>query len=42
MNIFFPLCKSLLSMLYIEHINEKTDHTNEKLEHTNDKVDDTN
>ena len=32
---FFPLSKSLISVHYIEHTNEKIEHTNEKIEHTN-------
>ena len=29
----FPSSKILISMLYIEHTNEKIEHTNEYIEH---------
>ena len=34
--VWFPLSKSLISMLYIEHTNEKIEHSNEYIEHTNE------
>ena len=32
----FPLSRSLINVLYIEHNNEKIEHTNEYIEHTNE------